>query len=71
MTFPIHIDVAQYPVRVRWFMAIAWIVIALKCVLVWWVIQHWQVPIHPGWVIIPTLMFAALASGLWLTHQRE
>jgi hypothetical protein len=71
MTSPIHIDVAQYPIRVRWFMAIAWVAIAVKCVLVWWAVQHWHVPIHAGWVIIPTLVFALLASILWLTHSRE
>ncbi|MDO8541349.1 MAG: hypothetical protein Q7S40_12995 [Opitutaceae bacterium] len=71
MTLPFHTDVAQYPIRVRWFMAVAWVAIAVKCVLVWWAIQHWNVPIHPAWVIAPTLAFAGLASGLWLTHTRD
>lgn len=71
MTPHFHIDVAQYPTRVRWFMAVAWLLIAVKCVVVWWAVNRWQVPIHPGWVIIPTLLFAGLASALWLTHERD
>lgn len=49
----------------------AWVLIALKCVLVTWAIDRWQVPIHPAWVIAPTLVFAALATLLWLTHRPE
>lgn len=71
MNSPIHIDLAQYPSRVRWFMAVAWLVIAVKCVLVWWAIEHWHMPFHPAWIIAPTLVFALLASVLWLTHPRE
>ena len=71
MHLPVHIDVAQYPRRVRWFMAIAWVVIAVKCVLVWWAMARWHVPFHPLWIVAPTLVFAALASALWLTHHEE
>jgi len=71
MNLPVHIGVAQYPRRVRWFMAIAWMLIATKCVLVWWAINHWNVPIHPLWIVAPTLVFAALATALWLTHYEE
>ncbi len=71
MTSPFHIDVAQYPNRVRWFMVMAWALIALKCVLVWWAINHWQVPFHPLWIVGPTLVFAALATVIWLTHHRD
>ena len=71
MNLPIHIDVAQYPRRVRWFVGIAWMLIAVKCVLVWWAIGHWNVPIQPLWIIAPTLAFAALATALWATHHAD
>jgi hypothetical protein len=71
MAFPLHIDVAQYPSRVRWWMAVAWVLIVVKCILVWWSIGHWQVPIHPLWIVAPTLIFAGLASLLWLTHEPD
>jgi hypothetical protein len=68
---PVHLDIAQYAPKVRWFMAIAWLLIAVKCVLVSWAIAHWHVPLHPAWIVAPTLVFAALATALWLTHTRE
>ena len=68
---PMHIGIAQYSRRVRWFMAIAWMVILVKCVLVWWAIEHWNVPFHPLWVVGPTLIFAGLATLLWLAHTPD
>ncbi len=53
----------------RWFLGVAWLVIAVKCVLVAWAIPHYSVPIAP-WVIIgPTLFFAGFATWLWTTHH--
>ena len=71
MNLPIHVDVTQYSRRARWIMGGAWILIAVKCVLVWWAIAHWNVPIHPMWIIAPTLIFAALATALWVTHHED
>ncbi len=71
MHLPHYFDVAQYPRRVRWVMSIAWLLIALKCLLVWWAIGHWNMPFHPMWIVGPTLAFALLATGLWLTHREE
>jgi uncharacterized membrane protein AbrB (regulator of aidB expression) len=71
MTFPVHIDIGQYSNRSRWLMGIGWIIILVKCVVVAWAIDHWQMPFHAAWIIGPTLVFAALASLLWLTHARE
>jgi hypothetical protein len=66
-----HIEIPHYSRRMGWFMAIAWLVILAKCVLVWWAIDRWRVPFHPIWVVGPTLVFAALATLLWLSHQRK
>jgi hypothetical protein len=66
-----YIDVAQYPRRVRWIMAVAWLLITVKCVLLWWAIDYWHMPFHPLWIVGPTLGFAGLATGLWVTHHEE
>ena len=67
----LHAQVVQYPPGVRWFMAVAWVVIVLKCIVVWWAMLHWRVPIHPLWIVAPTIVFATLATGLWLTHRED
>ncbi len=69
MHLPVHLDVEQYPPRVRLVMAVAWVLIAIKCVVVWWAVERWHMPFHPMWVIAPTLAFAALATFLWVTHH--
>lgn len=55
--------------RVRWFMAAAWVVIVIKCLVVTWAIEHWRMPFHASWVVVPTLVFAALATALWFRHH--
>jgi hypothetical protein len=70
MNSPVHIDLGQYPARVRWFMGIIWALILVKCVVLWWAMIHWSVPLHPLWIVAPTLVFAALATVIWMTHHR-
>ena len=57
--------------RTGLFLAIGWVVIIGKCLAVPWVINHWQIPVHPAWVIVPTLLFAALVTALVLVFWRE
>lgn len=71
MSAPVHFDLGQYPAKVRWFVAIVWVIILVKCVVLWWVMEHWHVPFHPLWIVAPTLIFAALATLILLTHRRE
>ena len=52
-------------------MGAAWAVILAKCVLVWWAVDHWNMPFHPLWVVGPTLVFALLITALWLTHHED
>jgi hypothetical protein len=59
------------PCRVRLFLEIGWAVIIAKCLTVPWLIARWQIPVHPGWVIVPTLIFAALITFLVLTPRRD
>jgi hypothetical protein len=49
--------------------ALSWVVILAKCLLVAWAIDHWRVPVHAGWVIWPTVMFAGLATLLWAGNR--
>ena len=71
MHSPVHLDLDQYSRGERWFLAIVWAAIGLKCALIWWAMVHWAVPFHPLWIVGPTLVFALLATGLWATHARD
>lgn len=71
MNLPVHIDVRQYSPRVRWLVAIAWALIVVKCALLWWAMLHWSVPFHPLWIVGPTVLFALLATTLWLVHHED
>ncbi len=48
---------------------VGWILIALKCTLLPSLFDRWHVPIHPGWVIVPTLIFGAVVTVLAATHD--
>jgi len=71
MNSPVHLYLGQYSSRERWFLAIAWALIAVKCGLIWWAMVHWNVPFHPIWIVGPTLMFALLATSIWATHRED
>jgi len=68
-----HPSVAATPLsrRTRLFLEIGWLVIVVKCLVVPWVITRWQIPVHPGWVIVPTLMYAALVTIVVMAVRRE
>lgn len=51
--------------RVGQLLAIGWMLIALKSVLVVWAIHRWHVPFSPLWVIVPTVMFGALVTAVY------
>ena len=57
--------------RVERIIFIGWLLIAFKSAFIWWACVRYQVPIHPLWIVGPTLVFAALASALWLTHRED
>jgi hypothetical protein len=54
-----------------WFLLAAWALIFAKCAVVFWAIGRWHVPFHANWVIIPTLLTAVLAIGLWLALREK
>ena len=48
---------------------VGWILIAVKCTLLPSLLERWQVPVHPGWVIVPTLIFGGLVTLLVAAHD--
>ena len=66
-----HLERTRFPVRMNWFMLAIWALILAKCSLIWWAMIRWQVPMHPAWIVVPTLMFAALATVLWFARTAE
>lgn len=71
MIHHLQVDATRYPVRMRWFLGVAWVLILVKCTVVWWAMIHWHVPMHPAWIVLPTLLFAGLATGLWLAAHDD
>lgn len=71
MNLHVPLGVAQSARGVRWLMTIAWLLIAVKCVWVWWAVNRWQMPFHPLWIVAPTIVFAGLATALWLAHRED
>jgi hypothetical protein len=47
-----------------------WALIAAKSVFVWWACAHYSLPFHPLWVIVPTVAFGALCTGVYLYARR-
>ena len=48
-----------------------WVIVAVKSLLVIWAIRHWSVPFDPVWVNGPTILMAALVTGLYLFRNRD
>lgn len=51
--------------RIERLFVICWIVIAVKCAVVVWACRHYHIPFNPLWVIVPTIVFAALATAIY------
>jgi hypothetical protein len=47
-------------------LAVGWVLLSAKCVWVVWAIGRWDIPLAPGWIVVPTLAAGLLATGLWL-----
>lgn len=48
-----------------WLIA-GWVLILLKCAVIWWAITRYHVPIHPMWLVGPTILFGLLATALYV-----
>lgn len=60
---------ARYPRKVVISLVVGWVLIVTKCAFAPSLMQRWQVPVEPAWVIVPTLIFAALVTFLVLNHD--
>jgi hypothetical protein len=50
-------------------LAVCWVLIVVKCIALHWLIGAYAVPIHPWWLIGPTLVFATLCT--WIYWRRD
>jgi hypothetical protein len=66
-----HLDVRRHSPAMRRFVTWAWTIIIAKCGVVAWAIAHWQVPVSPYVIIVPTLAMASLATFLWIVHEES
>jgi len=44
---------------------LGWILIFLKSAFVMWAVPHYHIPFNAMWVVIPTLIFAALCTVVY------
>ena len=49
----------------RWLVA-GWALITAKCAAIWWLIETYNVPIHPLWLVAPTVAFGLLATAVYI-----
>ena len=61
-------QVARNPAVERLILA-GWLLIVVKCFAVIWIINHWAVPVHPYWIIVPTILMAALGTAVYLRRD--
>jgi hypothetical protein len=71
MTSRAHTPVRTVSRKQVAFLSAAWLLIIAKCFAVSWAVDHWKVPFNAGWLIYPTLAFAALATLLWFFHREQ
>jgi hypothetical protein len=50
-------------------MLAGWILIALKCWLVAWAVGHYNVPVNPLWVTLPTVIFAGVCTLMYFLGE--
>jgi hypothetical protein len=53
------------PISEAWIIG-GWVLILMKCTVLWWAINAYSVPIHPMWIVGPTIAFAALTTALYV-----
>jgi hypothetical protein len=68
-TPPIAPTPVRIPRKVSIGLVVGWILVALKCAFAPSLMARWQIPVDPGWVIGPTLVFAVLVTWLVITRD--
>jgi hypothetical protein len=56
--------------RVERLIWICWGLIAIKSVVVVWAVKHYRIPFSPLWVIVPTVVFASLCTGVYYLRRK-
>jgi len=56
--------------KVEIIIAVCWILIAVKTVFVFWACRRYRIPFSPLWVVVPTIVFAALCTGIYVFRRR-
>lgn len=51
--------------RIERIILVGWVLIAAKCWLMTWLIDRYQVPVDPLWVVAPTVAFALLCTAVY------
>lgn len=58
-------EAARRHERTEHFICFCWGLIALKSLLVVWAVQRYHIPFNPLWVVVPTVIFAAVATAAY------
>jgi hypothetical protein len=56
--------------RVERLIWICWGLIAIKSVVVFWAVRRYHIPFNGLWVVIPTVLFAALCTGVYVLRRK-
>jgi len=54
-----------------WVVGVAWVLIVIKSFFVYWAVPHYHIPFSPLWIVGPTIVFAAVATTIWLVHRED
>jgi hypothetical protein len=44
---------------------VCWLLIVIKCFFVIWAVNRWSIPFSPYWIILPTILMAALCTAVY------
>jgi len=55
---------APRPARATRLLLAGWVLIALKCWLIVWAVEHYRVPVNPLWITLPTVIFAGVCTAI-------
>ena len=54
-----------------WVVGVAWVLIVIKSIFVYWAVPHYNIPFNALWIVGPTIVFAAVATTIWLAHRED
>lgn len=48
---------------------IVWVLIVIKCAGVMWAVPHYHIPFSAMWVVLPTIIFAAVCTAVYYRRR--